>query len=386
MSGKIIEKYMIKKDRLSPLLKYPGGKDNELKYILPALPKKADRFFEPFLGGGAVYFAVEANKMLVNDYSDELINLYERVAEADKVFHNHLADIIHNWTLLGSFPKKHDKEIIEIYREFSEDRLTEQALNDWVISFFIRHAVELNGMLNNKLNTNINNFLHELNKNVLSKLKRMKKIELDRGKLPDNDVIDNYEASIKSGLYMHLRHLYNNISKYKFTKSFMAALYFFIRNYCYSSMFRYNKSGSFNVPYGGIGYNSKSLSKKLEYFKDGTLLKHLDKTKICNQDFEDFLRINNPTTNDFIFLDPPYDSEFSTYSQNSFTKADQKRLASYLISDCKAKWMLVIKNTEFIYDLYDKPTIKISSFEKKYLVSFMNRNDKDVNHLLITNY
>lgn len=377
---------MIKKDRLSPLLKYPGGKENELKYILPALPEKAERFLEPFLGGGAVYFAIEAKKMIVNDYSDELVNLYERVTEADKVFHNHLADIIHNWTLLGAFSKKHDKEIIEIYREFSADRLTEQALNDWVVAFFIRHALELNGMINNKLNTNINNFLHELNKNVLSKLKRMKKIELERGALPDNDVIDNYEASIKSGLYMHLRHLYNNISKYKFTKSFSAALYFFIRNYCYSSMFRYNKSGGFNVPYGGIGYNSKSLSKKLEYFKDEALLKHLAKTKICNQDFEEFLRSNNPTKDDFIFLDPPYDSEFSTYSQNSFTKADQKRLAAYLIGDCKAKWMLVIKNTEFIYNIYDKPNIKISSFEKTYLVSFMNRNDKDVNHLLITNY
>lgn len=377
---------MIKKARLSPLLKYPGGKENELKYILPALPEKADRFFEPFLGGGAVYFAVEANKMLVNDYSDELINLYEKVAEADKVFHNHLADIIHNWTLLGAFPKKHAKEIIDIYREFSADRLSEQDLNDWVIAFFIRHAVELNGMLNNKLNTNINNFLHELNKNVLSKLKRMKKIELERGALPDNDIIDNYEASIKSGLYMHFRYLYNNISKYKFTKSFIAALYFFIRNYCYSSMFRYNKSGSFNVPYGGIGYNSKSLSKKLDYFKDELLLKHLAKTKICNQDFEEFLRSNNPTADDFIFLDPPYDSEFSTYSQNSFTKADQKRLASYLVDDCKAKWMLVIKNTEFIYNLYNKPNIKISSFEKTYLVSFMNRNDKEVDHLLITNY
>ncbi len=377
---------MIKSTRLRPLLKYPGGKENELKYILPALPEKADRFFEPFLGGGAVYFAVEADKMLVNDYSDELINLYERVAEADKVFHKHLADIIHNWTLLGAFPKKYAKEIIDIYREFSADRLSEQDLKDWVITFFIHHAAELNGMLNNKLNTNINNFLHELNKNVLSKLKRMKKIELKRGALPDNDIIDNYEASIKSGLYMHFRYLYNNISKYKFTKSFIATLYFFIRNYCYSSMFRYNKSGSFNVPYGGIAYNSKSLSKKLDYFKDETLLKHLAKTKICNQDFEEFLRSNNPTSEDFIFIDPPYDSEFNTYSQNAFAKADQKRLASYLVKECKAKWMLIIKNTEFIYTLYNKPGIKISSFEKTYLVSFMNRNEKEVNHLLITNY
>jgi len=48
--------------------------------------------------------------------------------------------------------------------------------------------------------------------------------------------------------------------------------------------------------------------------------------------------------------------------------------------------MLVIKNTEFIYSLYSENGLNIQSFEKKYLVSFMNRNDKDVKHLLIKNY
>jgi DNA adenine methylase len=39
-------------------------------------------------------------------------------------------------------------------------------------------------------------------------------------------------------------------------------------------------------------------------------------------------------------LDPPYDSEFSTYAKNEFNKDDQKRLANYLINDCPAKWMM----------------------------------------------
>ena len=87
-----------------------------------------------------------------------------------------------------------------------------------------------------------------------------------------------------------------------------------------------------------------------------------------------------------IFLDPPYDSEFSTYAQNEFTRNDQTRLANYLINDCESNWMMVIKNTDFIYDLYNKDGIYMTSFDKKYLVSFQNRNDKDVEHLLITNY
>ena len=89
---------------------------------------------------------------------------------------------------------------------------------------------------------------------------------------------------------------------------------------------------------------------------------------------------------DFIFLDPPYDSEFSTYAKNEFTKDDQMRLADYLINKCNAKWMIVIKNTPFIYSLYNNDKLNISSFSKKYLVSFQNRNDKNAEHLLIKNY
>ena len=39
--------------------------------------------------------------------------------------------------------------------------------------------------------------------------------------------------------------------------------------------------------------------------------------------------------NDFVFLDPPYDSEFSTYAKNEFDRGDQARLADYLIKECK---------------------------------------------------
>ena len=43
---------------LTPLVKYPGGKEKELKHILPNLPKKIANYYEPFVGGGAVYFAI----------------------------------------------------------------------------------------------------------------------------------------------------------------------------------------------------------------------------------------------------------------------------------------------------------------------------------------
>ena len=222
----------------------------------------------------------------------------------------------------------------------------------------------------------------------------MKDIEKKKHELPEEDILDNILGSIKNAFYMYIRNLYNNIKEYNLDKEFASVLFYFIRMYTYSGMFRYNKSGNFNVPYGGIGYNKKTMNNKIEYFQNKYLIEHFQKTKIFEEDFEDFFKITRPKTEDFIFLDPPYDTEFSTYAKNTFDKDDQKRLATYLIKECKAKWMLVIKNTELISSLYEENLETIGgdekifriAFDKKYQVSFMDRNDKEVEHLIITNY
>ncbi|MDI9364386.1 MAG: DNA adenine methylase [Flavobacterium sp.] len=51
--------------RLSPLLKWAGGKEQELKYIIPNLPNKFNDYYEPFVGGGAVYTAVQAENYFI---------------------------------------------------------------------------------------------------------------------------------------------------------------------------------------------------------------------------------------------------------------------------------------------------------------------------------
>ena len=48
--------------------------------------------------------------------------------------------------------------------------------------------------------------------------------------------------------------------------------------------------------------------------------------------------------------------------------------------------MLVIKSTPYILSLYENKGFNIYSFDKKYMVNFQNRNDRDVKHLMITNY
>jgi len=376
----------IKEHRLPPIIKWAGGKEQELKYIHPRLSQKIDNYYEPFIGGGAVYFSINAKKMFINDKSDELIGLYNLIATQDRDFFRVVEEIMYNWNLLEDIVQNNKEVFVKKYIKFSKNLTDETKVENWVYSFILQHSKEFNAMFDVTFNVNIKNFLNELKKNILSKMKRMKKIEPERGKLQDKDILDNMEAALKSAFYMHFRHLYNNIQKYQISKSFATAIFFFIRNYAYSGMFRYNKSGLFNVPYGGIGYNRKNFSKRVESLKNIELVKHLEKTTIENLDFEEFFEKNRPSKDDFIFLDPPYDNTYSSYSNNSFTRSDQERLSDFLINRCEAKWMMVIKNTDFIHGLYSKDNINISSFDKKYLLSIQNRNIRDAKHMIITNY
>lgn len=373
--------------KLYPLLKWAGGKEQELKYILPNLPDKFNDYYEPFVGGGAVYTAINAGKYFINDKSDELISLYNCIRGKDRqMFFKAVDEIIHNWDLLAKVITDNSAFFISTYKKYSQDKIDDTKLKDILFEFILKHADQFNGMFSVIFNFNIENFIKEIKINLVRKSKRMKVLEQIKNILPNSDILDNIETALKSAFYMHFRHLYNNSKKYKLNTAFKSAIFLFIRNFAYSGMFRYNASGDFNVPYGGIGYNSKNFSKKVDYLKSKELKAHLSKSYIENLDFEDFFKKHSPSKKDFIFLDPPYDSEFSTYAKNEFTKEDQKRLADYLIKKCKGKWMMIIKNTDFVYSLYNKKGLNIKSFDKTYLVSFMNRNDKNVEHLLITNY
>lgn len=382
-----------KNQKLSPLLKYPGGKDKELCHVLPNLPPNAENYYEPFVGGGAVYFAVTANKYFINDKSFELMELYDMVKTQNAEFLCTLEQIEHNWQIISDVVINHSEEISNIYSSYKNGIIEKQKLYDEISAFVLHNADEFNGLLSTDFNVGIQNFVNELIKSFKNKIVRMAEIEIQKGDLSKEDFIQNVECAFKSAFYMHFRYLYNNATELKISKPFLTAIYFYIREYCYSSMFRYNAIGHFNVPYGGISYNRKSLAKKIEYFTSKELISHLQNTQMGCLDFETFLQEHTPSLNDFMFLDPPYDTEFSTYANNAFGKQDQDRLAEYLKTKCDCYFMLIIKKSNYILGLYkdgefDKNgrPIRIGKFDKKYFVSFQNRNNKDAEHLVITNY
>lgn len=367
-------------ERLAPIIKWAGGKEKELKYILPNLPK-FENYYEPFVGGGAVFGAINARHYHINDLSQELIALYRHIATHNAEFFRHAENIDRAWKEVGARREDIDK-MVALYEEYRNGSIDDTELAQRVAEFCQRNAV------GNPLDFlgQPDNWKRELRDNLTRKMRRMHTLETQKGRLRDADVDDNIETAFRSAFYMTCRTLYNDRTLAARQPELASALFLYIRNYAYSGMFRYSANGDFNVPYGGIGYNNKLLRKKLDYYLSDTLAARFAQTDISNADFEQFLNDKQPTASDFIFLDPPYDSEFSTYAGNAFTHDDQRRLAHYLLYESKAQWMMIIKNTDFILSLYKDNGVNIRTFEKEYLVSFMGRNDRNATHLLITNY
>jgi DNA adenine methylase len=65
-----------KNELLRPFLKWAGGKRQLLPELRRYLPRQLRRYFEPFLGGGAVLFHLQPKWAVVNDINEELINTY----------------------------------------------------------------------------------------------------------------------------------------------------------------------------------------------------------------------------------------------------------------------------------------------------------------------
>lgn len=259
---------------LKPLIKWSGGKSDEIKMFEKYFPEHYTRYIEPFIGGGSVYFYLNPDNAVISDVHTELIDLYKSIGNGK------------------------GQEIFDFMKENPNDENTYYKVRDEMVI---------------------------------------------------NDTLDS------------------------------AKRFYYQRKTCFRGMLRYNKNGKFNIPFGRY----KTINYNEIINKDYEIL--LGRTEILNKGF-DYIFENYNDENNFMFLDPPYDSEFTDYGYCQFGKEEQKKLA-LLFKNTKIKCLMVIGKTKFIEELYNGYIV--AEYDKKYRFKlYDNRIGDEINtkHLIIKNY
>lgn len=71
---------------VAPFVKWAGGKRQLLPQIKERMPKKYNKYYEPFVGGGAVTFGLLPSNARINDINRALINAYKQICSAPEAF------------------------------------------------------------------------------------------------------------------------------------------------------------------------------------------------------------------------------------------------------------------------------------------------------------
>ena len=218
----------MRKNRLvAPVVKWVGGKRQLMLELLKNMPETYNRYFEPFIGGGALFFELQPQNGYISDMNEELINLYTVVR--DDVY-----------------------ELID-------------ALNK-----------------------------HKVSKEYFLKIRNLDRTEK-----------------------------YNKLSDIE-----KASRFIYLNRTCFNGLYRVNSKGQFNVPFGK--YTNPTICDERTIYADSLLLQ---KVEVLYGDFEQTEKFAI-ADNTFIYCDPPYrpltaTANFSAYSVQSFSDADQIRLKKY---------------------------------------------------------
>lgn len=356
---------------IRPFMKWPGGKSAELPGISEFAPASFTRFIDPFLGGGSVLFAVINDvPACCNDICPELIDLMQ--APQNRKLKDLLFAFVDQWADLKV--KKSDLEKITKNFGSKEDSKVK-------ISFKLAHLEKYEFH---------ESFLAHMEKRVakdlLSKMARTEKIQKARKiRISEEDFEATIEGILRGGFYMTIRHFYNELRGDNLINPLRTVYFFFLRELSYAAMFRFNASGGFNVPYGGISYNQKDLKAKISTIFEDPMKSRLLNTNFFSVDYQEFLKEIKPKKNDFIFVDPPYDSVFSNYDNRDFLAENQRELEE-ILRGINSQIMIVIGASPLIRKLYGKKHWKITETKKNYAWNIKSRNDGRVVHLVITNY
>jgi len=298
-----------------PFLKWAGGKTQLLEELVSRFPeeikkkKKIEKYVEPFVGGGAMFFFLKNN------------------FEINKAY---LFDI--------------NRELIIGYKVIKRDA-----------------------------------------KDLIKELKKFEKKYFDKSE------------EERKNFYYKMRDSYNkqmvkfNYKKYSEEWIDRAVYLIFLNKTCYNGLFRQNKKGEFNVPFGR--YKKPTICDKKNI---KAVQKALKNTKIFCDDFSASQKYIDKNT--FAYMDPPYrpinkTSSFTSYAKEDFNEDDQKRLAQFFKEMYRRGADLLLSNSDpknenpednFFDNLYSD-----SCIERVPAKRFINCNASrrgEIKELVIWNY
>lgn len=268
--------------------------------------------------------------------------------------------------------------------EFEKKGLLPKQFNDYYEPFMGGGAVFF--YLYNKGLINSNSFLSDVNKelvNVYNEIKQRPK--------PLIVQLKTLEDKYSSELFYQFRIEYNELkikeSSTAKEKTRKAALLIYLNKTCFNGLYRENKSGGFNVPFGD--YENPRILDEPNILAVSTALKN---TTISKKDFADCLK--HAKEGDFVYFDPPYHpmsetASFTSYSEGDFGFDEQKRLSEVFSKLTEKKVLVLLSNSSHdeIKKLYERiEGAYLNTVNASRYISCKGSGRKPVLEYAITNF
>lgn len=216
--------------------------------------------------------------------------------------------------------------------------------------------------------------------------------------LPDYAVIADSNPELIN-LYQCLakdpQQIIDELSKYKNTEDFFykirayeyckldeyqaAARTIYLNRTCFNGLYRVNKKGQFNVPFGR--YSNPKICDVETIFAAS---KALQKATIVLGDYKTVLKAH-AQPGDFIFLDPPYlpiseYADFKRYTKEQFYEEDHRELAQEIqrLQDLGCFILLTNSNHPLVHELYGQHKIEVIKTKRYINCNAENRTGEDV--------
>ena len=149
--------------------KWSGGKSRELKKLLPLFPESWSTYYEPFIGGGAVWLNLETKKAIINDNYEDVINFYQVLKKNPEKLLNKLNSISKEYNAIeknnpafisdenpeGRIPKEEFRKIADKYYYNYREQKTDDEFEK-AVKFYILRQLSFSGMLRFNVNGDFN--------------------------------------------------------------------------------------------------------------------------------------------------------------------------------------------------------------------------------------